>query len=136
VRAACDYFRVAKPYDLLLAIYAPSMTNSRIAGFSRHVVAEAKKRDPVARKIIKLAGHELGEMAVSLIRRLQMQHEHFSLATVGGVFAAGALVLNPMRKEVLRVAPHARFTQPLMPPAVAAAHMARERLLQTLQLAS
>jgi N-acetylglucosamine kinase-like BadF-type ATPase len=130
VRAACDYFRVAKPYDLLLALYAPSMTNSRIAGFSRHVVEEAKGGDRVARSIIKTAGSELGEMAAALIRRLQMQREQFSLATVGGVFAAGALLLSPMKKEVERVAPHARFAQPLMPPAVAAAQMARERLQQ------
>lgn len=136
VRAACDYFRVAKPYDLLVALYAPSMTNSRIAGFSRHVVEEAKRLDPVARRIINDAGLELGEMAAALVRRLNMQREHFSLATVGGVYAAGALVLSPMKKAVRRVAPHARFTQPLMPPAVAAAHMARERLVQRLPLAS
>jgi N-acetylglucosamine kinase-like BadF-type ATPase len=136
VRAACDYFRVAKPYDLLLALYAPSMTNSRIAGFSRHVVDEAKGGDRVARRIINDAGIELGEMAAALIRRLQIQREQFSLATVGGVFAAGALLLNPMKKGVERVAPHARFTQPLMPPAVAAAHMARQRLWQQLPLAS
>jgi N-acetylglucosamine kinase-like BadF-type ATPase len=136
VRAACDYFHVAKPYDLLLALYAPSMTHSRIAGFSRHVVEEAKKRDMVARRIIVAAGTELGEMAAALIRRLQMQRDHFSLVTVGGVFAAGALVLNPMKREVSKVAPHARFSLPLMEPAVAAAHMAHEHLLQRLPLAS
>lgn len=135
-QAACEYFHVAKPYDLLLALYAPSMTNSRIAGFSRHVVAEAKSRDRVARKVVTDAGQELGAMVVALVRRLQMQREHFSLATVGGVFAAGALVLNPIKKEIEYVAPHAQFTEPLMPPAVAAAHMARERLLQTMPLAS
>jgi N-acetylglucosamine kinase-like BadF-type ATPase len=136
VRAACDYFHVAKPYDLLLALYAPSMTNSRIAGFSRHVVEEAKKRDRVARELINAAGSELGEMVAALIQKLQMQRDQFSLATVGGVFAAGALVLNPMKKEVERVAPRARFTEPLMTPAIAAAHMARERLKQRLPLAS
>jgi N-acetylglucosamine kinase-like BadF-type ATPase len=136
VRAACDYFHVAEPYDLLLALYAPSMTHSRIAGFSRRVVEEAKKRDNVARKIINAAGTELGELAAALIRRLQMQREHFPLVTVGGVFAAGALVLNPMKKEVASVAPGARFGQALMEPAVAAAHMAHERLLQQLPLAS
>jgi N-acetylglucosamine kinase-like BadF-type ATPase len=136
VGAACDYFRVTKPYDLLLAIYAPSMTNSRIAGFSRHVVEEAKARDSTARKIIADAGRELGEMAVALIRRLQMQRDKFSLATVGGVFKAGALVSGPMKREVERVAPRAKLTEPLMPPAVGAAHMARKALAQTFALAS
>lgn len=135
-RAACDYFHVATAYDLLLALYAPSMTNSRIAGFSRHVVEEAKAQDRVARKLVAAAGQELGQMAVALIRRLQMQRNNFPLAYVGGVFAADALVLNPIKKEVEQVAARAHFTQPLLPPAVAAAHMARERLKQTLPLAS
>lgn len=136
VRAACNYFRVATAYDLLLALYAPSMTNSRIAGFSRYVVEEAKGQDRVARKLIALAGQELGGMAVALIRRLHMQRDNFPLAYVGGVFAAGALVLNPIKKEVEQIASQAHFTEPLMPPAVAAAHMARERLKQRLPLAS
>lgn len=136
VRAACRYFRVAKPYDLLLALYAPSMTNSRIAGFSRHVLEEAKAGDRVARKLIKEAGKELGQMAAALIRRLQMQREGFPLATVGGIFSAGPLVMNPMKALVEAVAPGVRFTEPLMPPAVAAAHMALARLRETLALAS
>lgn len=136
VAAACRYFHVAKPYDLLLALYAPSMTNSRIAGFSRHVVEEARAGDRVARKLINDAGKELGQMLVALIRRLQMQRHQFPIATVGGVFAAGSLVMNPMKALVEEVAPRASFTEPLMPPAVAAAHMARERLRARLALAS
>lgn len=136
VRAACEYFRVTEPYDLLLALYAPSMTNSRIAGFSRHVVMEAKSGDHEARRIIGAAGMELGQMAVALIRKLAMQRQSFLLATVGGVFAAGSLVLSPMKREVERAAPRVRFTEPRMPPAVAAAHMARERFVQRLSLAS
>ncbi len=127
---------MAKPYDLLLALYAPSMTNSRIAGFSRHVVEEAGAKDTVARKIIKEAGRELGQMTVALVRRLQMQRDEFPLATVGGVFAARTLVMNPMKALVEEVAPGVRFTEPLLPPAVAAAHMARERLREKLALAS
>lgn len=136
VGAAYDYFHVAKPYDLLLALYAPSMTNSCIAGFSRQVVEEAQSGDRVARQIVSSAGRELGQMVAALIKRLQMQRDSFPLATVGGIFEAGQLVLNPLQKEVARVAPRAHFTQPLMAPAVAAANMARGRLLRQLPLAS
>ncbi len=136
VKAACEYFNVDRPYDLLVALYAPTMTNSRIAGFSRSVIEEAKNKDKTARAVVAAAGRELGELAVSLVRRLQMQREQFSLATVGGVFAAGALVLNPLKREVERITPRALFTEPLMPPAVAAAHMARRKLLKPLALAS
>ncbi|HEX8424246.1 MAG TPA: BadF/BadG/BcrA/BcrD ATPase family protein, partial [Pyrinomonadaceae bacterium] len=69
--AACRYFNVAKPEDLSLAIYAASMTNERIAGFARHVIASAAdERDAVASKIIAEAGRELASLAGSVIQKL------------------------------------------------------------------
>src|SRR2546423_1271886 len=66
-QAACAYFNVAAPDDLSMAIYAPSMTNERIAGFGRCVVEAAQKKDPVAREIIGDAGRELGKAAAAVI---------------------------------------------------------------------
>src|SRR5205085_1623014 len=42
-QAACAYFNVATADDLSLALYAPSMTNERIAGFGRQVVPRASR---------------------------------------------------------------------------------------------
>ena len=50
VEAACDYFNVAAADDLSTAVYAPNVTNSRIAGFGGRVVEAAKRRDAVARR--------------------------------------------------------------------------------------
>src|SRR5919199_1270646 len=36
--AACEYFNVAGPEDLSTAVYAPNVTNARIAGFGGRVV--------------------------------------------------------------------------------------------------
>lgn len=135
VQAACVYFNVATPEDLLVAIYAPSMTNSRIAGFSKSVIKTAQSGDAVARRMVVAAGRELGVAAVALIRKLHMQRERFQVAYVGGVFAAGSLVLDPLRKDIASVAPKAFLSPPLMPPAVAAANMARG-YLHRLALAS
>src|SRR5229473_488913 len=43
--AACEYFQVATPDDLATAIYAPTITNERIAGFSKHVIEAAQAGD-------------------------------------------------------------------------------------------
>ncbi len=45
---AAAYFHVTDPDDLTTAIYAPTITNERLAGFGRDVVAAAKEKDPVA----------------------------------------------------------------------------------------
>lgn len=126
--AACSYFNVTTADDLSTAIYAPSMTNERIAGFGRHVIEAAQDGDAVAREIIVQAGRELGSAAVAVIRKLGMEREHFQVAYVGGIFAAGDLVLGSLRGEVVSVAPLAYLAPPLLSPVLAAAHMAREYL--------
>ncbi|PYS89342.1 MAG: ATPase [Acidobacteria bacterium] len=133
-QAACAYFNVTVPDDLSMAIYAPSMTNERIAGFGRCVVEAAQKKDAIAREIITEAGRELGKAAVAVIRKLQMEQERFQVAYVGGVFRAGELILNPLREVVTRVAAQAYFAPPQLAPAIAATRMAHAQL-QRLALA-
>jgi N-acetylglucosamine kinase-like BadF-type ATPase len=125
---ALSYFNVATTDDLLIAIYAPGMTNERIAGFGKCVTEAAKSGDKVAREIVVNAGRELGVAAVAVIRKLRMGRERFQVGYVGGVFAAGDLLLDPLREEIARAAPNAFLAPPKLLPAVAAARMAREHL--------
>ena len=127
-KAACDYFNVGGVDDLLIAIYAPGVTNDRIAGFGKFVIEAAQDDDKVAREIVAEAGRELGIAATAVIRRLRMERERFQVAYVGGVFAAGDLLLDPLREEIERVAPKAFLAPARRPPAIAAARMAREHL--------
>ena len=128
VEAACEYFNVTKADDLSTAVYAPSVTNTRIAGFSRRVIAAAKKRDAVAREIVEEAGRELALAAAAVIRKLKMERERFQVAYVGGIFAAGSLILDSLTEEVVRVAPRGFLAPPVLAPAEAAARMAGEQL--------
>ncbi|HYJ45319.1 MAG TPA: BadF/BadG/BcrA/BcrD ATPase family protein, partial [Pyrinomonadaceae bacterium] len=96
--SACSYFNVTTTDELLFAIYAPSMTNDRIAGFARQVIEEARGGDQVASEIVEAAGRELGKAAAAVIRKLRMGHDRFQVAYVGGTFAAGELLLDPLRE--------------------------------------
>jgi N-acetylglucosamine kinase-like BadF-type ATPase len=127
--AACAYFHVSDSNDLSTAIYAPSMTNERLAGFGKLVIEAAKARDRVACGILAEAGTELGVMASAVIRNLKLERDVFQVAYVGGVFtAAGELVLSSMREQVKAIAPQAFLAPPRFAPAIAAARMAREHL--------
>nr|MBA2501337.1 hypothetical protein [Pyrinomonadaceae bacterium] len=132
--AACAYFNISTPDNLSIALYAPSMTNDRIAGFAKHVIEAARKDDDVARELIAEAGRELGTAAAAVVRKLRMESEKFQVAYVGGVFVAAELVLETLRKEVLQIAPQAFLAPPLLAPPLAAARMA-SRHLRTLALA-
>lgn len=127
-QAACEYFQVAVPDDLATAIYAPTVTNDRIAGFSKLVIETARAGDTVARNILAEAGRELGKAAITVIRRLKMEPERFQVAFVGGVFAAGELVIEPLREDLTRVAKKAFIAPPHYSPTVAAGRLAQEHL--------
>src|SRR5882762_10508304 len=70
--AACSYFHVSTADDLATAIYSPTITNDRIAGFAKLVIEAAKANDRVARGIVTEAGKELGIAAAAVIRNLKM----------------------------------------------------------------
>jgi N-acetylglucosamine kinase-like BadF-type ATPase len=128
-QAACSYFHVTSADDLTTAIYAPSITNERLAGFGKDVVEAAKAKDPVAQQIMAEGGTELGLAVIAVIRNLQMERDGFQIAVVGGVFAAsGELMIAPLREAVKKVAPKAYFAPSHFTPAVAAARMAREHV--------
>jgi N-acetylglucosamine kinase-like BadF-type ATPase len=127
--AASNYFHVSDACDLSTAIYAPSITNARLAGFGKYVIGAAKAKDRVAGEILVEGGRELGLMAAAVIRNLKLERETFQVAYVGGVFgAAGELVLAPIREQLKKIAPRAYLAPPRFSPPVAAARMAREHL--------
>jgi N-acetylglucosamine kinase-like BadF-type ATPase len=127
-QAACEYFQVAVPDDLATAIYAPNVTNDRIAGFSKNVIEAACEGDVVARNILNEAGIELGKAAATVIRKLKMEQERFQAAFVGGVFSAGEFVIAPLREELARVAKKSFIGAPHFSPTVAAGRLAQENL--------
>lgn len=127
--AATTYFHVSDPIDLSTAIYAPTITNERLAGFAKYVIEAAKAKDEVALGILHEGGAELGIAAGAVISNLKLERERFQVAYVGGVFeAAGELVMSAMRDKISRVAPGAFLAPPRFSPAEAAARMAREHL--------
>jgi len=121
---AAEYFRASSVENLIGAIYAPRMDNSRIAGFARCVTESANEGDKVACDIITDAGVELGTAATAVIKKLGLNGTNFPIGCVGSVFLAGKLVTGPMKKLIRSVAPNAHLEPPKMPPAHAAALMA------------
>ncbi len=121
---AAEYFRASNVENLIGAIYAPQMDNSRIAGFARLVVETAKDGDKIATEILNEAGRELGVAVVAVLKKLGLTKLKVPIGCVGSVFNAGNLLTGPMLEIIHKVAPKAYLTEPLMPPSHAAALMA------------
>ena len=121
---AAEYFRASNVENLISAIYAPQMDNSRIAGFARLVVETAQAGDKVAVEILEDAGRELGTAAVAVLTKLGLEKRSVPIGCVGSIFNAGELLTGPMNDIIGKVAPKAYMIEPLMPPSHAAALMA------------
>lgn len=118
------YFRASTTDNLLGAIYAPQIDNSRIAGFAKYVVETAKEGDKIALELIENAGRELGSAATAVIRNLGLERATFPVGCVGSVFKAGEILTKPMLSAIHAVAPKAFLVNPEMSPSQAAALMA------------
>ena len=120
---ASEYFRASGPENLIVAIYSPQVDNTRIAGFARLVVESAQEGDGIAVEILEDAGFELGLAACAVIKRLKLDSTKVPIGCVGSIFNAGKLLTVPMLKTIHACASQAFLTEPLMPPAHAAALM-------------
>ena len=97
------------------------------AAVAPHVLDVARAGDQVAQGIFRRAGHELGENAIAVIRRLGLETEAFDLVLAGGVFRAESrMLLDGLEQTVLAVAPLVNPVLLQEPPVVGAALLAFE----------
>src|SRR5512140_26668 len=113
--------------ELLAKMYRTEGGAGDVAAYFPLVLQAAKAGDPEACRILGEAGRELALAAITVIRKLALEGESFPVATVGGVFAAGDLLLGPLADELHAVAPGARVGPPAYPPEIGAIRLARVR---------
>lgn len=113
------------------SVHSP-MLRHEVAGLCPLVVRTAQQGDRAARRILVGAGHELGRLAVALIRRLYMTPESFAVVPFGGVFKAGDLVLDSFRETIAATAPGAQVVLPRFEPVVGAVLLALDDLHLTI----
>ena len=78
----------------------------------------AESGDAVAQQVIAWSAHELGDLAVGVIRQLDFERLNFDVVLLGSMYNGGALLLEPLRATIHAVAPGARLTRLDVPPVV------------------
>ena len=106
--------RIAKHPDSVFPPLFPVAAESALAG------------DVVSQDILASAGKALAQLAASVIANLGLQNESFLIAKSGGVFAEPSQVESVLSAELSRIAPRARIEALHVPPARAAAELARQ----------
>lgn len=78
----------------------------------------ARQGDPQALEVVRWAGEELGMMAVSVIRQLELEEEAFDVVLIGSLYKGHPLLTETLAETVHRVAPRARLKRLEAPPVV------------------
>ncbi len=79
-----------------------------VAALTVTVASCASQGDPVSQRILAAAGLELARLAGAVVRVLELADEDCAVLLAGGVFNAGAPVIDPLRRHLAEVAPRAR----------------------------
>jgi N-acetylglucosamine kinase-like BadF-type ATPase len=97
-------------------------------GLAVKVVEAARQGDEAARGVVKWAGEELGWLAVSVARQIEMEDEEVEVIQSGSVFRAGELITHPMQEVVLKHCPKAKLIRLDGPPVVGAVILGMEQI--------
>jgi N-acetylglucosamine kinase-like BadF-type ATPase len=93
---------------------------------ARIVFRVAEEGDEVACDLLRWAGNELGEMANAVIRQLEFENLAFDVVMTGSMFEGGAMLIEPMRETIHKLAAKARLVRLRMPPVIGAVMLGME----------
>jgi N-acetylglucosamine kinase-like BadF-type ATPase len=91
------------------------------------IVEAARAGDAAAREVIRWSGEELGWLAVSVARQIDMETDEVEIIQSGSVFEAGDIITSPMRDVVLTHCPKAKLIRLDGPPVVGAVILGMEQ---------
>jgi N-acetylglucosamine kinase-like BadF-type ATPase len=83
--------------------------------------------DLVARELLAQCGQGLGDLALGVIRQLELESEIFDVVLLGNLYNGGALLTEPLGATIRAVAPGAHLRRLAAPPVVGAVLLAMQQ---------
>ena len=99
------------------------------------VFETARQGDEQALGVMRWAGQELAQIAIGVIRQLELQDQAFEVILIGSLHGGHPLLDETLRENILEVAPRARLMRLAAPPVVGAALLGMEQAGQERALA-
>ena len=91
------------------------------------IIQAARDGDTAAQDVIRWAGEELGWLAVSVARQIEMENDEVEVIQSGSVFEAGEIITAPMKAVVLKHCAKAKLIRLDGPPVVGAVLLGMEQ---------
>ncbi|MDQ5859173.1 MAG: hypothetical protein M3542_12980 [Acidobacteriota bacterium] len=125
-RALSEHFEIARPEQILYAIYDREFPRTRVAKFAPRVEKAALAGDAVAEAILSDAAAELVQAAVSVRDRLRLEESTYDVVLSGGTFAAVPGLAAQVARKL--ETPRAAVSMLSVEPAMGAVRLAIEAL--------
>ncbi len=113
--------------DIMARLYAQEMSRAEIAALGPLVIEAAREGDEVSLEIIKQGVQSMAECVAAVAKHLGFG-DALELALTGGVFQAGAIVVDPFREAVCALIPQCKITKAELSPVLGACLLALELL--------
>jgi Predicted N-acetylglucosamine kinase len=130
-----QYFGELSYWGIKKRIHADKIGRDEIASVARLVHQSADEGDEAARQILRQAGNELGELAVSVLKQIKEKGGVKNVRIVyptGGVFQSKRWVLDSMAETIQRYDASVEIRRPLYPPVIGAIFLAACELNRTI----
>lgn len=82
------------------------------------ILQAARERDEAALEVIRWSGEELGWLAISVARQIEMENDEIEIVQSGSIFEAGEIITQPMQNIVRKHLPKAKLVRLDGPPVV------------------
>ena len=125
-----EHFGIGRMREIPRVVYREGFSREHISLLAPRVTLAARDGDDAARRIMTTAGEELARLALGVIRQLFPAGHGVAIYLTGGVFGAGAVLLDPFRAALHAGWPSAEARPPRFPPAVGALILAVRALGQ------
>ena len=102
--------------EMARKIYATKLHRDDIAALANQVGLAARRRDPVAMRLLEAAGRDLAISVATVLRELSLLETPTSVSFSGSVFESGRTIIEAFTRSVHEATPHARVESPLLPP--------------------
>ena len=119
-----EHFGVARPQELVHAIYHRNLRPSAIAAVSHAVQQAAEAGDEVALTILSVGARELAGSAASVVRQLGLADSAFSFVLAGGILQAVPRLTADLQAMLADMAPHSATVRLDREPALGAVALA------------
>jgi glucosamine kinase len=113
-------FRLAALEDIVHEVHNKPKSVEEISSISKLIAQAAVNGDQAARNIFAYEGRALATLASTIARRLDLEASNPDVYCTGGVFKAGAVLLNSFRRELRKNVPRFVLRHPRFEPVVGA----------------